>query len=98
MFGTRLPPGDPGHGPDTALTAAHRRPTDGLRMGGAWSAGDNSHMDILLNGEKRNAAEGCRVSDLLLAEGLAERRVAVEVNGAIVPRSAHGTHVLRAGD
>ena len=36
--------------------------------------------------------------DVLQAEGLAGRRVAVEVNGAIVPRSRHGEHVLEPGD
>jgi sulfur carrier protein len=55
-------------------------------------------MDILLNGESRTVTEPCRVTDLLHAEGLGERRVAVEVNGAIVPRSAHASRVLRAGD
>ena len=55
-------------------------------------------MDILLNGESRTVTEACLVSDLLRAEGLGERRVAVEINGAIVPRSAHGHHVLHAGD
>jgi sulfur carrier protein len=55
-------------------------------------------MDILLNGESRNVTEPCPVADLLRAEGLAERRVAVEINGAIVPRSAHEHYLLRAGD
>jgi sulfur carrier protein len=35
---------------------------------------------------------------LLTEEGLAERRVAVEVNGEIVPRSQHGDHQLKDGD
>ena len=55
-------------------------------------------MDILLNGESRTVIDPCRVSDLLQAEGLGDRRVAVEINGAIVPRSAHAHHVLQAGD
>lgn len=55
-------------------------------------------MDILINGEPRSVAESCRVSDLLRAEGLGERRVAVEINGAIVPRSVHQSRVLQAGD
>lgn len=59
---------------------------------------DNDAMDILLNGEPRTVADACRVSELLQAEGLGERRVAVEVNGAIVPRGAHAGHVLQAGD
>jgi sulfur carrier protein len=55
-------------------------------------------MDILLNGETRTVAEQCRVSELLEAEGLGARRVAVEVNGSIVPRSAHVQYRLQAGD
>ena len=67
-------------------------------MGVECPARDNRPMDILLNGETRTVAERCRVFDLLQAEGLGERRVAVEVNGAIVPRSAHAAHLLHAGD
>ena len=55
-------------------------------------------MDILLNGEPRTVDDDCRIAELLQAEGLGGRRVAVEVNGAIVPRSGHGHHVLQAGD
>ena len=38
------------------------------------------------------------VKALLQAEGLQERRVAVEVNGEIVPRSRHAEWALVAGD
>jgi sulfur carrier protein len=38
------------------------------------------------------------VLQLLQAEGLGERRVAVEINGEIVPRSRHGEHALGEGD
>ena len=55
-------------------------------------------MDILLNGEPSTVAADCRIADLLQLEGLGERRVAVEVNGAIIPRGAHATHVLQVGD
>ncbi|GAB2508347.1 sulfur carrier protein ThiS [Pseudoxanthomonas sangjuensis] len=55
-------------------------------------------MDIRLNGETRQLADGGTVADLLRNEHLAERRVAVEVNGEIVPRSTHATHALRDGD
>ena len=55
-------------------------------------------MDILLNGEPRTLAPAASIADLLHAEGLAERRVAVEVNGAIVPRGKHTAHVLSEGD
>lgn len=59
---------------------------------------DNGCMDIVLNGEPRSLANPLTVLELLRGEGLGERRVAVEVNGEIVPRSRHGEHALRAGD
>ena len=55
-------------------------------------------MDILLNGEPRTLAPAASIADLLHSEGLADRRVAVEVNGAIVPRGVHATHPLAEGD
>ena len=55
-------------------------------------------MDIQLNGEPRQTATDITIARLLADEGLAERRVAVEVNGEIIPRSQHGEHRLKAGD
>lgn len=55
-------------------------------------------MEILLNGTGNAVPADCTVSALLAETGLGERKVAVEVNGAIVPRSAHWTYVLREGD
>jgi sulfur carrier protein len=55
-------------------------------------------MDILLNGEPRTLAVSASVLQLLQAEGLENRRVAVEVNGEIVPRSRHADWALAAGD
>ncbi|RMH91037.1 sulfur carrier protein ThiS [Lysobacter pythonis] len=55
-------------------------------------------MDIRLNGEPRHYADTPSVRELLEREGLGERRVAVEVNGEIVPRSRHGEHRLAEGD
>ncbi len=59
---------------------------------------DNARMQIQLNGQPRRLDTDSTLSTLLFAEGLAERRVAVEVNGEIVPRGAHATHALREGD
>lgn len=67
-------------------------------MGAGWPSRDNMPMEILLNGQTTTIDETCRVLDLLQLEGLGDRRVAVEVNGAIVPRSAHAGHLLRDGD
>jgi sulfur carrier protein len=55
-------------------------------------------MDIVLNGEPRSLTRPLTVLELLHGEGLGERRVAVEVNGEIVPRGRHREHALRAGD
>ncbi|MBS0200404.1 MAG: sulfur carrier protein ThiS [Proteobacteria bacterium] len=55
-------------------------------------------MDIQLNGEVRDCASDTTIATLLQSEGLAERRVAVEVNGEIVPRSRHATTALHTGD
>ena len=60
--------------------------------------GDNALMEILLNGASHALPGACSVAQLLQQAGLGERRVAVEVNGAIVPRSAHATHALHEGD
>ena len=55
-------------------------------------------MDILLNGTATPVADDCTVTTLLEHAALAARRVAVEVNGAIVPRSDQATTTLRPGD
>lgn len=67
-------------------------------LGRPTDTGDNLRMDIQLNGERLPLPSACSLVDLLVAQGLAERRVAVEVNGEIVPRSRHAHHILADGD
>ncbi|HTL14310.1 MAG TPA: sulfur carrier protein ThiS [Thermomonas sp.] len=55
-------------------------------------------MQIQLNGQPRPLPDGATLLALLEVEGLAGRRVAVEVNGAIVPRGRHAEHALHDGD
>ena len=55
-------------------------------------------MEIVLNGEPRDVGEVRSITDLLAHAGYAGRRVAVEVNLAIVPRSEHASRQLCAGD
>lgn len=56
-------------------------------------------MDIYLNGDPVSLPDPpTTIAALLAAQGLAERRVAVEVNGEIVARGRHGEHRLQAGD
>ena len=55
-------------------------------------------MKIYLNGEPRELAPGSSVAALLAAADFARRRIAVEVNREIVPKSRHEQHVLHDGD
>ena len=55
-------------------------------------------MQITVNGESRQVPEGATASQLVELLGLAGRRLAMEVNGEILPRSRHATHALSPGD
>ncbi|CAD7722531.1 hypothetical protein LMG31886_10790 [Xanthomonas hydrangeae] len=55
-------------------------------------------MNIQLNGTQRHVPDDLLLITLLEQEGLAQRRVAVEVNGEIVSRGRHAAHQLHAGD
>ncbi len=64
----------------------------------APAIGDNAAMDIQLNGQAHTLPDHSTLLALLEQQGLAERRVAVEVNGEIIPRGQHAHAHLRAGD
>ncbi|HLD67566.1 MAG TPA: sulfur carrier protein ThiS [Pseudomonas sp.] len=55
-------------------------------------------MQIQLNGEPFELPTGQTVAQVLAGLDLIGRRVAVELNREIVPRSQHATTVLREGD
>lgn len=55
-------------------------------------------MEITLNGEPRDVPEGLSAAGLVELLGLAGRRYAMEVNGELLPKSAHVKHVLGPGD
>lgn len=56
-------------------------------------------MRLQLNGEPLALPQDrLTIADLLTLQGLADRRVAVEVNGEIVPRGRHAQHDLHDGD
>jgi sulfur carrier protein len=56
-------------------------------------------MRLQLNGEALALTDApLTIADLLARQGLAQRRVAVEVNGEIVPRGRHAAHALHDGD
>jgi len=56
------------------------------------------YMRIQLNGDAFELPDGETVAGLLARMDLAERRVAVELNLDIVPRSAHASTLLNEGD
>jgi sulfur carrier protein len=55
-------------------------------------------MEIYINGNPRQLGEALTVAELLEQLGCAGRRVAVEVNCDIVPRSGYDTRVIQPGD
>jgi len=55
-------------------------------------------MEIIVNGETRQVEEGFTAAQLVEVMGLADQRVAMEVNLEIVPRSSYAAHTLQAGD
>ena len=55
-------------------------------------------MEISVNGEQRSVADALSVAELLRGMGLEGKRLAVERNGEIVPRSSHAATALAEGD
>ncbi|MCB1917084.1 MAG: sulfur carrier protein ThiS [Rhodocyclaceae bacterium] len=53
---------------------------------------------IVVNGQRIEVPAGWRIADLLLDLGFQDRRVAVEKNGSIVPRSQHESSPIQAED
>ena len=55
-------------------------------------------MQIFLNGQTLDLQDSISLHQLLEQQGYAQRRVAVEVNRSIVPKSRHPEHMLEDGD
>ena len=55
-------------------------------------------LEIKINGETRQFAEALTVSGLIAELGYTGKRIAVERNGEIVPKSQHATTALLSGD
>ena len=58
----------------------------------------NNTLQIRVNGEQRDVAEGRTISEMLGEMGLNPRKVAVERNLEIVPRSTLGQVRVEDGD
>ena len=55
-------------------------------------------MHLIVNGSSFEVPDGATIAHLIDLMQLAGKRLAVELNGQIVPRSAHPQTVLRADD
>ncbi|CAK0767605.1 sulfur carrier protein [Gammaproteobacteria bacterium] len=55
-------------------------------------------MEILLNGQPQQVRDGLNLTELVESLGLTGRRLAIEVNLEVVPRSVYPSHRLRPGD
>ncbi len=55
-------------------------------------------MRLHVQGEEVDVPEGSTLSELLQKMDLLGQRLAVEINHTVIPRSAHATHRLQAGD
>ena len=55
-------------------------------------------MEITVNGEPRRVEVALTIAELLAQMGVAGKRIAVEVNREIVPRSLHATTALKERD
>lgn len=55
-------------------------------------------MQVIINGETRELDDGVSIAQLLAQSDLAAKRIAVEVNEAIIPKSRHAETPLQDGD
>lgn len=55
-------------------------------------------MDIMVNGQLHQVQENDTILQLIHRLGLENKRLAVEMNLTIVPRSQFGTRILTQGD
>jgi sulfur carrier protein len=55
-------------------------------------------MRVLINGRQTDITDGCSMADLLHDLGFAGQRIAVELNGEILPRSLHTECHIRPDD
>jgi len=55
-------------------------------------------IEITVNGDTQRRAGPLVVADLLRSMALTGKKIAVERNGEIVPRGAHGSTLLLDGD
>ena len=55
-------------------------------------------ITITVNNEPQQLNQTCSLADFLITQGLTGKRLAVELNRQIVPRSQHPVQMLSDGD
>lgn len=55
-------------------------------------------MQIIVNGEQRDVSAGLTAEQLVTDMDITGKRIAMEVNLEIVPRSSYGEHIFKNGD
>ena len=55
-------------------------------------------MKIIVNGEETSLPEDSNIQDLVAELGFTNKRIAIEVNEAIIPKSKHQSHLLESSD
>ena len=55
-------------------------------------------MHVTINGEPQGLRDGLTIAELVSDLGLNERRIAIEVNRAIIARERYVAHALADGD
>jgi len=55
-------------------------------------------MHIILNGDRQDFPDRLSANELLHSLGLTGKRLALEVNREIVPRSTFDSHIIQPGD
>lgn len=55
-------------------------------------------MQIIVNGEQRDVSAGLTAEQLVTDMDITGKRIAMEVNLEIVPRSSYAEHIFKNGD
>ncbi|MDH5473114.1 MAG: sulfur carrier protein ThiS [Gammaproteobacteria bacterium] len=55
-------------------------------------------MQITLNGEKKSLDDGTHLSQLIEQLGIEGKRIAIELNREIIPKSEHASYEIKDGD
>lgn len=55
-------------------------------------------LSVMLQGSPTELEDGISLADLITQLGLAGRRMAVEINAELIPRSLHAITLIHAGD